>query len=131
MAKKRWPMVFGGLLAASAAAGAASALVRRRRSRRSWDEYGDDDRTVRTQRGVAGSPRPTASAGVDKVSTAAKEAKDRAGDLVGTRRHAGRAAGGSGVPGENKQPYAPNDPLAPARSEPPAGSAPVGAETIE
>lgn len=63
MARKRWPMMIGGLLAAGAAVGAAGALVRRRRSRRTWDEYptpGDPaatrtERTSKTERPVSSS----------------------------------------------------------------------------
>lgn len=41
MARKRWPMVVGGVLAAGAVAGTATVLVRRHRTKRTWEEYGN------------------------------------------------------------------------------------------
>jgi hypothetical protein len=38
-ARRRWPMMMGGLLVAGAAVGAAGALISRRRSRQKWTEY--------------------------------------------------------------------------------------------
>ncbi len=101
MAKKRWSMMFGGLLVAGAAAGAATALMRRRRARRAWDEYGDTEDTG-GRRPAPGAGRPSADAGVDTVSPSAQAARDRTSDLVGSRAPGNTPA--AVRQGEDKQP---------------------------
>jgi hypothetical protein len=84
--RRRWPMVAGGLLAAGAVVGTASALMRRRRAQQAWDEY-DSTRVTEDVHAKLDSAKSTMDAGVDKVSAAAKDAKDRASDLIGAKNH--------------------------------------------
>jgi hypothetical protein len=74
-------MIIGGLLVAGAAVGAASALMKRRKAQHKWDEYGA---TRSTTGGILDSTKSTMDAGVDKVSSIAEAAKDRASDLIGS-----------------------------------------------
>jgi len=80
MTGRRWPMIIGGLLVAGAAVGAVSALMRRRKAQNKWDEYG----ATRSTGGILESTKSTMDAGVDKVSSIAEAAKDRASDLIGS-----------------------------------------------
>jgi hypothetical protein len=81
MTGRRWPMIIGGLLVAGTVVGAASALMRRRKAQNKWDEYGA---TRSTTSGILESTKSTMDAGVDKVSSIAEAAKDRASDLIGS-----------------------------------------------
>jgi hypothetical protein len=81
MTGRRWPMIIGGLLVAGATIGAASALLRRRKAQNKWDEYGA---TRSTTGGIVETTTSTMDAGVDKVSSIAEAAKDRAADLIGS-----------------------------------------------
>jgi hypothetical protein len=78
MTQKRWPMMVGGLLIAGAAAGAAGALISRRRQKK-WNEYG-------TSQSFAGSAKSSIDAGIDKASTIADTAKEKATDVLGQVR---------------------------------------------
>jgi len=82
--KRRWPMVLGGLVAAGAVAGAATAYVKRRQSNNAWDEY-DATRTTSDTHAVLDKAKSTMDAGVDKVSAAAKDVKERSSDLIGSK----------------------------------------------
>lgn len=83
MTGRRWTMIIGGLLATGAAVGAASALIKRRKSSQNhWEEYGTRT-TTGTGASMIDTSRSTMDAGVDKVSSAAEAAKDRASDLIG------------------------------------------------
>jgi hypothetical protein len=81
---RRWPMVLGGLLATGVAAGAASVLMKKRRSDQPWDEY-DSTRKTSDTSAVLGQAKTTVEAGINKASTAAAAAKDRASDLIGSK----------------------------------------------
>jgi hypothetical protein len=94
--KRRWPMVLGGLMAAGAVAGAATAYVKRRQANNAWDDY-DATRSTTDTHAVLENAKSTMDAGVDKVSAAAKEAKDRASDLIGSKTTPDSPAGSDGV----------------------------------
>jgi len=81
---RRWPKVLGGLAVAGAMAGAAAAYMKRRQANNAWDEY-DATRTTSDAHAVLGQAKSTMDAGVDKASTAANQAKDRASDLIGSK----------------------------------------------
>lgn len=81
---RRWPMIFGGLVAAGAAVGAASALMKRRNSVPEWDEYG----ATREGDSLMETTKNTMDAGIDKASAAAASAKDRTSDLIGSKSSA-------------------------------------------
>jgi hypothetical protein len=82
--KRRWPMVLGGLVAVGAVAGAAASYVKRRQANNAWDEY-DATRTTTDTHAVLEKAKSTMDAGVDKATAAAKQAKDRASDLIGSK----------------------------------------------
>jgi len=82
--QRRWPKVLGGLAVAGAVAGAAAAYMKRRQANNAWDEY-DATRTTSDAHAVLGQAKSTMDAGVDKASTAANQAKDRASDLIGSK----------------------------------------------
>ena len=81
---RRWPKVLGGLAVAGAMAGAAAAYMKRRQANNAWDEY-DATRTTTDTHAVLDKAKSTMDAGVDKASAAAKDAKDRASDLIGSK----------------------------------------------
>jgi len=82
--QRRWPKVLGGLAVAGAVAGAAAAFMKRRQANNAWDEY-DSTRTTSDAHAVLNKAKSTMDAGVDKVSSATNEAKDRASDLIGSK----------------------------------------------
>lgn len=84
MAGRRWPVVIGGLMVAGAAAGAVGALVKRRRAQRSWDEYDSTRSTTGNNKAMVDSAKSSMDAGINRVSSAASTAKDRASDLIGS-----------------------------------------------
>lgn len=91
MQRKRWPMLFGGLLVAGAAAGVAGAAIARRRADSSrWEEYG----TTPTS-GTRDDAKAMVDSGVDKVHSMADSAKDRASDLMSGSKTESRSSGGS------------------------------------
>jgi len=81
---RRWPKVLGGLAVAGAVAGAAAAYMKRRQANNAWDEY-DATRTTTDAHSVLDKAKSTMDASVDKASAAAKDAKDRASDLIGSK----------------------------------------------
>src|SRR5689334_17940740 len=81
---RRWPKVLGGLAVAGAVAGAAAAYMKRRQANNAWDEY-DATRTTSDTHAVLENAKSTMDAGIDKASSAAAEAKDRASDLIGSK----------------------------------------------
>ena len=100
--KRRWPMVLGGLMAAGAVAGAATAYVKRRRANNNaWDEY-DATRTTTDAHAVLDKAKSTMDASVDKVSAAAKDAKDRTSDLIGSKTTPTSPAENVGMMGVDK-----------------------------
>jgi hypothetical protein len=84
MAGRRWPVVIGGLMVAGAAAGAVGALVKRRRAQRSWDEYDSTRSTTGNNKAMLDTAKSSMDAGINRVSSAASTAKDRASDLIGS-----------------------------------------------
>jgi hypothetical protein len=81
---RRWPKVLGGLAVAGAVAGAAAAYMKRRQANNAWDEY-DATRTTTDAHAVLDKAKSTMDASVDKVSAAAKDAKERTSDLIGSK----------------------------------------------
>ena len=80
MARKRLPMIIGGLLAAGAAAGVVASMVSRRRQQR-WHEYGSSQPTGSTRTGssrnegksMADFAKAGMEAGIAKVTESVKE----------------------------------------------------------
>ncbi len=99
--KRRWPMVLGGLVAAGAVAGAATAYVKRRQANNAWDEY-DATRTTSDTHAVLDKAKSTMDAGVDKVSAAAKDVKERSSDLIGSKSTPDSPTSGVGSVGVDK-----------------------------
>jgi hypothetical protein len=96
--KRRWPMVLGGLVAVGAVAGAATAYVKRRQANNAWDEY-DATRTTSDTHAVLDKAKSTMDAGVDKVSAAAKDVKERSSDLIGSKSTPDSPTSGVGAVG--------------------------------
>ena len=68
MARRRWPMMVGGLVAAGAAVGVVGALVSRRRSRNKWTEYhGSNAHTSKTIKDDARSMLDSAKSALDNA----------------------------------------------------------------
>jgi len=79
MARKRLPMIIGGLLAAGAAAGVVASMVSRRRQQR-WHEYGSSQPTGSTStssrnegKSMADFAKAGMEAGIAKVTESVKE----------------------------------------------------------
>src|SRR5262245_12068059 len=72
MARRRWPIMMGGLLVAGAAVGAVGALISRRRSRQKWTEY-STSQSASTVKSDARSMIDSAKSAIDEAVGSARE----------------------------------------------------------
>ena len=79
MARRRWPMMVGGLLAAGAAVGAAGALISRRRSRNRWTEFN----TGRTSTTISDDARSMLDSAKSALDNAVDNASDKLSNVKG------------------------------------------------